>query len=311
MEIILHPGAHRTATTSLQHYLRGNAAALGQRGVGFWGPLRLRDGLLKGVLPQPGVMALPRDLTRARGRLALQLRRSADRGLGLLIVSDENLLGTPRANLRACALYPAAGERMARLAAAFGGQTGRVVLSVRAQESYWASVLAFAVARGHPLPSARRLAALAEARRGWREVVGDIACAVPGAEIRVLPFEGFGGRPEALLARGMELAAPPRRHARSWRNRAPDLPRLRALVAERGEDPAPLGAGTGRWQPFTTEQAAALRAAYARDLAWLRAGADGLATWIEETGPDRAGPQPPAGRTTRGHGDGIEKRHLA
>ena len=54
MDIILHLGAHRTATTSFQHYLRANAAGLGAAGIGVWGPETTRDGLLAGVIPPRG-----------------------------------------------------------------------------------------------------------------------------------------------------------------------------------------------------------------------------------------------------------------
>lgn len=55
-----------------------------------------------------------------------------------------------------------------------------------------------------------------------------------------------------------------------------------------------------------------LRRVFAADLARLRAGGDGVATWIEETVPDGTGKTPPFGPTsTRGHPHDIEERRMA
>ena len=311
MEIILHLGAHRTASTSFQDYLHRNATTLRRAGIGVWGPGQTRDGLLTGVVPVPGRRPPAQQLARATGRVSIALARARARGIECLLVSDENMLGAPRRNLRRSTLYDDAGERLARYAQAFGGRVSRVALSIRGQDSYWASALAFAVARGHRVPSAAELDRLVSAGRHWRDVVADVACAFPQAQIRVLPHEVFGGQPERKLEIMTGRDGLPRRHARTWLNRGPGLDRLRAIVAERGGDPARLGPGDGRWQPFDPAQAAALRDAYADDLFWLRAGADGFATLTEETGPGQAGQQPPTGQTTRGHPNGDEERRLA
>ncbi len=313
MDITLHLGAHRTATTSFQHYLRHNADALAELGLAVWGPRRTRDGLLTGVIPVPGRRSAGEQLQRAAGRIAINLRAAEAQGGRRLLVSDENMLGAPRPNLRHGALYPDAGLRLARFAEAFGGRVGRVALSIRAQDSYWASALGFGVARGHRVPGTAERAALARAQRGWRDVIREIACALPEARLIVLPHETFAGRPVRRLAEMTGAAGLPRGQADAWLNRAPTLGGLRAAVAARGGDPARLGAGADedRWQPFDAEAVARLREAYADDLFWLRAGADGLATLIEETGPVEAGAHPPAGQTTRGHRNGKQERRMA
>ena len=197
-----------------------------------------------------------------------------------LIVSDENIIGTPRGMLRAGKLYPAAGERMARLHGGFG-RVSRIVIQIRTLETWWASLLALLVARGEPLPDAETLARIVASERGWRQVITDIACACPDARITVLPFEWFVGRPDVQL-RCMTgspfppLAAP----GAFWDNRSPDIAALRHLLADRG-DAATLE-GEGRWQPFDTTQTAQLRELYADDLFWLTAGADGLAQLAQE-----------------------------
>lgn len=301
MDVILHLGAHRTASTSFQAYLRDNAAALAGQGIAVWDPRRTRNGLFAGIWPGQ----LPQPLTggplRAGGRIALALEAEVAGGTRQLIVSDENIIGTPRAGIRAGRLYPAAGERVARLAAAFGGNLSRAVLSVRCPDAYWASLIAMTAARGHPLPGPHRLQALTDSARGWREVIADIACALPGLPLYVMPHEVYGAVPERRFARMMPLADAPAAHARQRLNAAPRLPQLRAALADAGRDARHLAAGDGPFAPFSGAQSAQLRQRYAGDLAWLAAGADGLATLMTEKTPGPEGITPDPGQTERGH----------
>lgn len=298
LEIVLHIGAHRTATTSLQRLGRDQAEGLAGQGVTFWGPQVTRPNLLPAV--QPGRARSAAMTRRAAGRLRLKCAQAGLSGTQVLILSDENMLGTPQGNLTAGRLYPGAGERLARIGAALRGQVRRVVLSLRGQEPYWCSVLAMTVARGHNVPRARVLQTLAEARRSWRDVVTDVACALPEAELIVLPHENTAALPDWRLQvmAGRPLTLPA---GRLWANRAPDLMTLRRHLAERGQNPAILPMGEGRWTPFTAKQSAALRETYADDLHWLTAGADGLAQLKTFTAPGKTGQTPHSGSKTRGH----------
>ena len=311
MEIILHLGAHRTASTSFQGYMRANATALAGQGIGYWGPEVTRDGVLSGVVPGAGWRGPSAQLERARGRIALRLQAAQAAGLRQMLVSDENMIGAVRRNLRDRRLYAAIGERMARFAHAFDGRVTRVALSVRGQDAWWASALAYGVARGHRLPARDDLDRLVTVNRHWRGVIADLACALPGVEVLVLPHEIYAGLPEEKLRVMTGLKNPPRRAARDWSNRGSGLIALRRAVAARGGDATRLPEGEGRWQPFDPDQIQALQAAYADDLCWLRAGADGLARLCEETGPGEAGKHPPVGHTSRGQHDGDEERRLA
>jgi len=312
MEIILHLGAHRSALTSFQHYLHKNGARLAASGIGVWGPPLTRTGLMQGVLPRPGLKSAAQQASRARGRIALALAQAEEAGMRQLIVTDPNMIGTPRGALSSRALYPAIGQQMARFGAAFGGRVVRVALSVRAQDAWWASCIAFAVARGACVPSARHLAQIAATTRSWRDVIADLSCALPEAELLIMPHEAFAARPEARLSALTALQGAPMTHAREWLNRGPDLSALRRAVFERGGDVGALPQGHGAWMPFSRDDCATLREAYLDDLFWLRAGAGGLATLMEEPGRDRAGPTPPvpAGKKGRDH-DQEGARRLA
>ena len=96
-----------------------------------------------------------------------------------------------------------------------------------------------------------------------------------------------------------------------WANHSPDLPALRRVLDARGEDPARLPDGGGRWMPFSQAQSRALRETYADDLFWLRAGADGLATLTEEDGSTHKGPIPARSDDKRGRRHDRPARILA
>ncbi len=304
MDVILHIGAHRCATTSFQHYLRANSAALRADRTGFWGPVRTRSGLLHGIFPMPGLRGQAALFDQARARISQRCARSAEAGVSCLIVSDENLMGTMRGNLRLGELYSGVGERIARLVEAFDGRLTGIAVNVRAPDTYWASVLGYAVLRGRGVARAGLTARLAGAGRSWRDVIADIAAAAPGVGVTVLPHEDFAGRPEAQLAVLTGRPAPLRR-ARDRLNATPHLPALRALA---GRDAARLPAGDGAWMPFDESQRAALREAHADDMMWLTGGAGGLARLVRAEIHNRDGVNPARTDLTRGrHHD---RRHI-
>ncbi|KRS12421.1 hypothetical protein XM53_11560 [Roseovarius atlanticus] len=311
MDVVLHIGAHRTATTTFQSYLAQNRAALGRMGVTVWGPKQTRDGLLTGVMPVDSPRPPQDQLDRARARIAINVAKERRAGTRVLVISDENMIGAPRRCLRQGRLYPDIGQRLARFAHAFDGQVTRACLSIRSHDSFWASVVSYGVARGHRVPDRAVLDALATSPRLWRDVVLDVACALPGIELSVLPYEIFGGLPERVLEHMSGLGPMPRAHARDWMNQGPGLGQLRRIVRERGGDPARLPEGPGKWQPFDETALREMREAYADDLFWLRAGAEGLAQLTEETGPVKTGTTPRPDQRKRGQDDGIEDRRLA
>ncbi|MEP2717426.1 hypothetical protein [Pseudophaeobacter sp.] len=308
MQTCLHLGAHRCATTSFQEYLRQNADELETQGIGFWGPRRTRNGLLHGVLPTPSLAGAQSLAKRARGRIKMNLNQSRERGIEQLIVSDENLIGSTRTNLRFSGLYSGVGERMARYGEAFDGQVTSVALNIRSLESFWTSSLTYAVARGHRVPSAIQLQNLAESRRSWRDVITDIACAMPGVAIKVLPFETFGGRPEQQLALLTGCDAP-RSHARVRLNASMRLEDLRAHLLQGTAQELPQS--EGRWRPFDEVQCAMLRENYADDLMWLAGGAEGLAQLVQDPEQPAAGLNPPQTDVTRGRPHDKQDRRLA
>ena len=273
VEVILHIGAHRTGTTSLQRALNRNRRNLIQNRVAYWGPGVTRSGRFSGLLRGPGLEAgeTARRIARDRGVIALELQRLQARGLEALLISEENILGSMGANLRSGLLYPGLAERLGRFRAAFGDRCTRIGLAIRPLDAYWASALAYGLEAGVARFGAGTAAQLAGQPRNWRQVIADIAGAFPAAELLVWEFDRLKGRPNAqyrLLSgrRGSILGSG---HAH---NASPGRAALRALLAERGSnaEAARIGTGDGRFMPFSARQRESLAWRYQQDIDWLR-----------------------------------------
>lgn len=300
MEIVFHLGAHRTGSTTFQSYMHDNIRVLEDGDIAYWGPKTTRKGLFRGLIPtDPANEGQTATQERAEARVARHLEEAAKSGTAAILVSEENMIGSVRGCVRAGALYPDVGARLACYARAFDGDVTRIALAIRSQDRFWASALAFAVGRGHPVPGRKKLAQIARSQRSWRDIITDLACAVPSAEIRVLPYESFYANPITFAHQAARLDVALRGRY-GWLNQAPDLPTLRKSLAERGRDATRLPEGDGLWEPFSREDAAAMREQYADDLFWLAEGASGLAKLTEEAMPRERGQARRVG-TMRGH----------
>jgi len=263
-------------------------AALNAHGVGFWGPVRLRKGLVNGIIPKPSMHNPAAQLARAQGRIKLNLARAQARGMHAVVVSEENIIGTMRHNFASASLYPSAGDRVARFASAFGG-VHTLALGIRALDSYWTSAMTYAVPKGQPVASPSKIERIAAQRRTWRDVIEEIAKAVPETRIIVAPYERVAARPDALLGHMLDLELPASDQI-IWRNARPSLAALLQLPLLPHERRQIMASNDGnRWQPFTAAERAMMREAYHDDIFWLRAGADGLATYIEDPKTGQAG----------------------
>ncbi len=306
MDILLHVGAHRTGTTSFQHYLADHSEEIAARGTCVWGPRQTRGGLFTGLFPASG--GLGADPNLVNGRVSLLMGKARELGADQLLISDENMIGSARHSVRSARLFPAIGERMARFGSSFGGRVTQVVLAIRQTDQWWTSALAYTVGRGHPVPDADQFDLIAHDPRGWRDVITDLACALPEAKITVARYDDFAGHPDLLFSQLTGRAAPVVNNG-YWLNRRPDVA---ALHAQMDPEAAKLPSDDlGHWQPFTQDQTAALRETYADDLFWLTAGADGLATLTENSTATRASTSWPEGDRRKGHHHDSGQRKLA
>lgn len=271
VDLILHIGVHRTATTTFQLYLGRHRRALAEAGVALWLPADVRRSLLDGIIhrPEDADPEIDRRAGRNAVRLLADVEQARAAGWRQLLLTEENLSGALRGNLRDGALYADIAPRIARLGQAVLAQVTRVGLAVRRYDSYWASAMAFALRQGVALPGlADKPAQLARLPRRWPDVVADLAALLPRAEIGVWTFEDLAAQPHrqlSLLTNGTAVAAP---RVGLRHNASPTALQLRALLSARGEDAAALIPAEDRaWMPFDADQRAAMGAAYRADLA--------------------------------------------
>lgn len=289
MDVILHVGAHMTGVSTLTYYLERNRRKLRNQGLALWTVSDTRKGLFDGLTLRSGLHGVERRRMRGAGRVRLRCAALEKARAKELLVCDPGILGGLSNNISSERLYPAAGERAARMTHAFDGRVKRVFIIVRSLEDYWAGALAHAVQNGFPLPLGAELDRLVTQPRSWRRVITDLACAMPDAEILVAPFERIGDRPDDMVefAVAGRFGAPANLRS-GLRPQVPHLNALREVLVDRQEDEEDLPDGSGRWQPFEAGQVETLREIYAADLAWLRSGAEGLAYLIEEKEPSLA-----------------------
>lgn len=280
MDLYLHLGAHRTGTTTLQHFAAARAVPLGAAGVAVWGPRETRDGRMEGLV-KAADRVTPTIAREGRAACRALVAQMDALPCAALVVSEENLLGSMFANVRTRRLYEDAARRLARLRPAFARDCRRIGLSIRSYDRHWTSTLAFVLRKEGRGTSAAELAALAAQPRRWRDVIADVATVFPEAEIVVWPFEAMADAPQAVMRRlvggRLDLAALAPNTARH--HPSPDCAGLRTLLPD-GDARRSIG-GDGPWVPFDPETRARLRADYAADIAWLRAGADGLARYFD------------------------------
>lgn len=286
LDVILHVGAHRTGTTSFQRAMHQNRQALLKNGTAFWGPGITRSGRFSGLLRGPGGSAaeLARQIDRNRGLITIELQRLASRGVRRLVVSEENVLGSMAGNLKSQMLYAHAAERAQRFHRVFGKSCVRIGIGIRPYAEYWASSLAFAIAKGHALPDAALLDRLVTQPRSWRRLIEEVARAFPAAEIVVWEFGQMAGRVHWQY----RALAGPRGHlppSNARHNASPDCRALRAVLQARGgHEAGGLGDVDGRYQPFGDAHRDTLAEIYTGDLDWLRRYAPGRIRFVEETG---------------------------
>lgn len=285
MDIMLHLGAHRCASTTFQSFLWDNRVHLANQGLTSWTPKRTRDGMMTGLVRDPTLISIQdeRNAIRSIGRIRVEIERLARAGQHGLLLSEENMIGAIRTNLADTRLYPLLRECLMRFKPAFEGRKVKIGLCIRSYEDFWTSSLSHLMARGGALPNVDLLDFLTTQPRRWRNVIRDIADVFPQAELMVWPFERMANQPaaqlSALLGHNFDL----QEDAALWRNRSADLLHLNKFLALRGQrtiESGPMDAGA-RWMPFDEHQRSMLRAEYRQDLAWLMSGADGLARFVD------------------------------
>jgi hypothetical protein len=285
MDVILHVGAHGTASTNLAAFFARHEVEAKAQNVAFWGADRTRSGLFSGLMAHKNSILpdTPRARDRATQRIRMELDRLEKSGVEHLIVSEPAMIGTMAHNLQHQSLYPQFLPRLERFFDAFGDHCSQIAFSIRCYESYWTAALAHAIPRGFSAPSEETADRLVTQPRRWRNLLQEAKQVFPKAERMVWPYEALAGHPERQVALMTGAVIAPSRADRPWLNSAPSDKQLLALLEERAGDKN----GAPQWPPFQAHHVEGLRAQYRDDLSWLRAEHNEDITYVETAGEHR------------------------
>lgn len=177
--MIMHIGAHKTATSYMQKKLALNVELLNRRNI-HYDPL---DIFRKEFTP-----LLNENVTR-ESEWIRELRGTA-RAMNIL-VSEENIMGVPGDIVREGHYYIRARERLVRACQLLGNDTPEIFLSLREYSGFTVSMYSEYIRHREFLKFADYLKIYEASAFSWIRVIDDIFAAVPGARLSVWDFGDF------------------------------------------------------------------------------------------------------------------------
>lgn len=285
--IILHVGAHRTGTTSLQTALDEASEVLARSGVIVLTPPRpgkrdvssIRDAIRRAPKPRHSRRRLKTwlatQLARRDYRLVTQAHDKALRQREQqIILSDEMILG-PAFDSKGRAFYPEAAPRLHFFQRAFLHNVAEVHLTVRSYETFLVSCYAMRAVYAGKIPAFDDLrASLVNFETGWPALVQTLRAYFPEASLTLSVFEEttVANRLRAMLPREMRTLVEVQAR---FSNRAPTTEAIAFARKLAERTPNPDGAvedfvGGSVFDPLTDEEKAALNTRYLTDLDSMR-----------------------------------------
>lgn len=276
----LYLGAHKTASTHLQHMLMNSADLVARNGTRMAEPLTLR---VSGWMTAFFQATRQHKAGEIAPDLLAQLRAQLPEDGGDLMLTDENILGTPREMLEGWGVYKFAGPRLKTLAAIFDDCRVEVFMSMRSYDSFFASLYA-EVVRNRGYVAFDPFQTLSQDDGwSWQNTVCDLVEAFGAENVVVWDYADFRALIPELVTRlsGMADSAPiiaayssrPTRPSLSQ----PAMEIIRSLAPSLGT-PAALSLteklavhysaenGAPRFEPFTGEKRYAMQQRYHADL---------------------------------------------
>lgn len=201
MDVILHLGAHKTASTYIQRRLENSDAALRRHGIAFYGPKDLRP------VVKSRMSSVSTRLRRARwsARRAL-IEEIVDDCHALsverLVISEEQFLGSIRPMFEGEEFYGEVEANLSSVIEALHGVRLTVMFCVRSYEDYYTSAFGQVLRSGHYMRfNATLRDRLLSHRRGWVDVVGNILSACPtGTPLHLWRYEQFRTIEDRVMA---------------------------------------------------------------------------------------------------------------
>ena len=185
IKIIVHAGAHKTASTHLQNRVLENENLVVKSGCSYLGPEKIRDqfGTLWRAL---GRSDTPDEQKRKLAALAA--------GQPRLVISEENIIGGFKDLMNGpnrAILYPKAVERLARLAQLVAPNLLHIAMAVREPSSYYVSVYNQLLLSGRFQTWERFSKGLDPTAVKWSDILRPIA-EIPGvAAVSIWRYEDY------------------------------------------------------------------------------------------------------------------------
>jgi hypothetical protein len=290
MEIVLHVGAHKTASTHLQWRLELSAKPLRQNGVFIVCNSELRKKLEQVKKKSSFLKFLnrirPVRLWRSAAIYRRYLREAEAADCDRLVISEEMLLGSIESLMEDGLFYGMIHKRLKPVFNGLKGHPVTMMLALRSYDSFLSSAWCEYVRQhGYRRIDDEQKTRLLALQRGWLDVIEDIIRILPsGSQLRVWRYEDFCNNDSDVLAclvgsGNVEYLSPLKWHA-SPRLTHGAITRLDELF-QKGKPTGPEDVkrvgkrfckkkGFKPYSPWTDEESAILDKRYDEDIARIR-----------------------------------------
>ena len=202
MDIILHVGVHKTASTYIQRRVSANCDLLAAHGVTFVSPATYRPALAKAWSRTRLFSNVPRIRQRRQARLfADMLQEAENAGHRRFILSEENIVGPLDPVLTGTWFFDQAAGRVEALLRCLPTAPKQVLIAIRSYAGFFPSAYAEALKMKGFVPFdddlKQRYLTL---DRGWPELISEIAEVLPPeTRLSAWQHEAFPGIEQQIM----------------------------------------------------------------------------------------------------------------
>ena len=264
-KLVVHLGAHKTATTYLQNALDAKRDMLREEGTALILPSDLRRGGKTAQTDEPGEVP---SVTAQLSAVA------AEAGTQRIVLSEENFIGSTGHNLARKSLYPSIRRRLSKLPAALNHPNVTILFSLRDYGPFVSSNITTALRFGKLFDTDELRLAFLVLHRSWMDVIADLRVSFPAAQLKIWRYEKFAQIEAQVFAEMVGAFQPePRRRAnQTLSGRA--MRRVQAKLSEGDPDlkprqlvrrikrKFPISATHPAYSLWTPEEAALLSESY-------------------------------------------------
>lgn len=229
-KLVVHLGAHKTATTYLQSALNNKRDALRREGTALILPADLR----RGEKSERG--GSPTDVPGVAAQLSAL---AADATTQRILLSEENFTGSTGHNLARKSLYPGIRRRLSKLPPALNHPNVTILFALRDYGPFVSSNVTTALRFGKLFDTEELRLAFLLLHRSWVDVIADLRSAFPAAQLKIWRYENFAQVEAQVFAEmvGPFQAEPQRRANQTLSGRA--VRKVQTKLSAGGDDLKP------------------------------------------------------------------------